>query len=90
MTDEKERNESKSAMESRWLRLGEVHDHLHDARKILKRIADDDQLYEFEGSGKCPDEIGNAQVLNILESLIYFNLHHWARQKDVLEKECLG
>ena len=80
--------ESREALESRYKQIGKVHDLLSSAWKILHRIKKDDALYESEGLGKISESSSSSEVMNILESVIYFNLRNWAQQKDELELEC--
>jgi hypothetical protein len=83
MTDDK----SREALDSRCEQIGKAHNLLSSAWKILHRIKNDDELYESEGLGEISESSSNSQVVNILGSVIYFNLRNWSQQKDQLEKQ---
>ncbi len=80
-------DESRESLESRCEQIGKVHDLLSSAWQILHRVKKDDELHESEGLGKISELSSNSEVMNILQSVIYFNLRNWAQQKDELELE---
>ena len=60
---------------------------LNEAYVLLKRVEDDDVLYEKEGLGIAPKD-DNGEAVKSLHALIKLTFQNYSKQTNLNQREC--